>query len=98
MALAHHHCLLGRRSGGSSAEGEVPSQCLHLPTTTYRWRTSGSGARRKTSGVVGSRRKVMAARSTQVNVVNDTGFGLSLIGSDLSHGEWSSGAEPPGTV
>ena len=31
-------------------------------------------------------------------MVNDTAFGLSLTGSDLSHGEWSSGAEPPGTV
>jgi Kelch motif len=40
----------------------------------------------------------MAARSTQVILVNDTGFTLSLTGSDLSHGEWSSGAEPPGTI
>jgi hypothetical protein len=40
----------------------------------------------------------MAARSTQVILVNGTGFTLSLTGSGLSHGEWSSGAQPPSSV
>ena len=40
----------------------------------------------------------MAARSTHVILVNDTGFTLSLTGSNLSHGEWSAGAAPPATV
>jgi hypothetical protein len=31
-------------------------------------------------------------------LVNDTGFALSLTGADLSHGEWSGGAQPPATV
>ena len=40
----------------------------------------------------------MAARSTHVILVNDTGFALSLTGSNLAHGEWSTGAAPSASI
>lgn len=40
----------------------------------------------------------MAVRSVAIVLINTTGFTLQLTNSGLSHGEWTSGLQPPATI